>query len=1036
MTDQPAPDILANGSKATDPAKLSAQSRADNSSFAPTSDVTGAGGLFWIQMGAAHDEEPAWNAIYPHYRDLYLQRFSRSEPMLASAVYSMATRIGTLNYEVNGPPRAKKFASELLERPGLGDTLKDVVQKLSIDLDTSDNGAFLELWRAGNPLSDAKDRPVLGFAHLDSRQCLGRDTRVLLSNGTRRRIVDIVRNKEAVEVMAVDKTGNLVPAKVTGWHETPLGDRYWMRLVLDNPARAYGRKQGLWLTNDHQVMTLNGWKTADSLVKQDRVVTQYDDLTDKQAEMLCGTLLGDGWLTYSSGSIDTTYGIGFVHCIEQREWLDLKRRGLRGWNLAPVYRNRNTYVSETAKTPALIEWRDAWYPNGKKVIARGFVEDHFSDLMMATWFLDDGHISFPNRLNPAAVITANGLNRDDIEWASQLLKDNGIYNTIVVKRPNQWDLHIGARHGNALRFFERIAPYVPPSMRYKLPIRDDMPSFNPKLWDLGHAPRYADGISIIEKGDYAKQTATFCLDVEEHQNFIAAGAVVHNCWRSFDPEFPVWYTNPVTHAIRKLHRSRVVFTANNPQPNELARGIGFCATSRVLRMTRVFKNMQIYLDEKVGGRFNRAIGSVSGVTPKQLKDALVQNDSVTDAKGFVIYKDIPFLVSPSMEKGSEIKIMLQDLASIPDGFVFRDDADLYAYILSFAFGVDAREFWPATSSGATKADATVQNMKARGRGIGDRIETVEGLIRAALPETVTMEYDFSDDEQDKATADIHKLQADTFKVFFDMGAINAQQVAALAIAKGILDGDILSMNSQPLTSDDNPGTPQDGAGATENDTGVSNDNSAGEDNQTVKTMGDYGRSIRNLARGYWLGDLSRFDFVDGMVSAINRNFEQAWEQVEKQYNITPDERTKASQERLDLAINTEISYLSGFADYIEANSKANGGLFESVLNRCDMWESGYERVMTLAQTVVGSDRKFRWVRNELKDSCADCIQYDGLVFFGSQWEAAGVRPKMWELACRGVFCGCELEETALPKTRGEVPPLIGHKHLDSEVAHA
>ena len=675
----PIPEVLKNGLKAADPSKLSVQSRATDAAFAPTSDVTGAG-LFWIQMGAAHDEEPQWNAIYPNHRDRYLQQFSRQEPMLASAVYSMATRIGTLNHEVNGPPRAKKFAGELLLKPGLGDDLRTIVQKLSSDLDTSDNGAFLELWRAGNPLSDAKNRPVLGFAHLDSRQC----------------------------------------------------------------------------------------------------------------------------------------------------------------------------------------------------------------------------------------------------------------------------------------------------------------------------------------------------------------------WRSYDPEFPVWYTNPITHEIRKIHRSRVVFASNNPQPTELARGIGFCATSRVLRMTRVFKNMQVYIDEKVGGRFNRAIGSVSGVTPKQLKDALVQNESVTDAKGFVIYKDIPFLVSPNMEKGSEIKIMLQDLASIPDGFVFRDDADLYAYILAFAFGVDAREFWPATSSGATKADATVQNMKARGRGIGDRIEIIETMIRAALPESVTFEYDFSDDEQDKATADIHKLEADTLKVFFDMGAINPQQVQALAIAKGILDGDILAMNSQPLTSDDNPDTPEDTAEPTEDDAGkpTEPEPETEEAAASMKTMDDYGRSIRNLARGYWLGELSKFDFVDGMVSAISRNFEQAWQEVEKQYNITPDERTEASQDRLELAINTEISYLTGFADYISENSQAKGGLFEPILTRADLWAGGYQRTIELAQLVIGPDVKLVWKLGKTEKHCDDCLQYANKVFFKSQWDEAGVRPKMWELQCTGLNCDCEFEQSAERKTRGSVPSLIGHKHLHKDTEHA
>lgn len=682
------PDIMKNGSKAADPARYSVQSRAEDAPFAPTSDVTGGAGLFWVTMGAQLDEEPQWNAIYPHWRDMYLLRFARSEPMLASAVYSMATRISTLNYQVNGPPRAKKFASELLDKPGLGDTLNVTIQKMISDLHTSDNGAFLELWKAGNPLSDAGTRPVLGFAHLDSRQC----------------------------------------------------------------------------------------------------------------------------------------------------------------------------------------------------------------------------------------------------------------------------------------------------------------------------------------------------------------------WRSYDPEFPVWYTNPITHDIRKIHRSRITFTSDNPQPVELARGIGFCATSRVLRMARVFKNMQIFLDEKVSGRFTRALGAVSGVTPKQLKDALIQGEEKADSKGFVIYKDIPFLVSPNMEKGSEIKIMLQDLASIPDGFVFRDDADLYAYILAFSFGVDAREFWPATTSGATKADATVQNMKARGRGIGNDIALVENMIREALPDTVSFEFDFTDDDQDKATAEIHQTQAATLQVMYNMGALNSQQVQALAIAHGILDGEVLANNSQPITNDDNPDPTEEGtigvaappvagqlpAGSTQPAIPAKVGAPVQGKSLVYKSFDDYRRSLRSLARGYWAGELSAFDYTDGMVSAISRHFKQAWQEVEQQFSITSDERTSASQDALTLAINTEISFISGFASAIEAGSKANGGALQPLLDRAELWANGYDRIMTLAQTIIGSDRKFRWVRDELKDSCADCIQYDGLVFFGSQWEAAGVRPKMWELQCHGVNCGCELEGTALPKTRGSVPPLIGHKHLHSE----
>lgn len=650
--------------KVANPARLSVQSRATDTALAPMSDVTGAG-MFWLGMGGlAGDEAPAWNPIYPHYRDVYLHKFAQSEAMLASAIYSMKTRIATLNYELSGPPRAKKYAAELLDNPGLGDSLATVMQKLMHDMHTSDNGAFMELWRPGKPTSDASNRPVLGFAHLDSRQC----------------------------------------------------------------------------------------------------------------------------------------------------------------------------------------------------------------------------------------------------------------------------------------------------------------------------------------------------------------------WRSYDPEFPVWYTNPVTNEIRKLHFSRVVFQANDPQPIEIGRGIGFCSVSRVLRMTRVFRNMQTFLDEKIGGRFTRAIGSVNGVTPIQLREALNQSESNADSKGFVIYKQIPFLINPSLEAGSEIKVMMQDLASIPDGFVFRDNADIYAYILSFCFGVDAREFWPATASGATKADASIQNMKARGRGIGLDIEVAENFLRAALPESVAFEYDYTDDEQDRQAAEIHKLETDTLKVYFDMG-MPYIQIEALAKAKGIIDAEVLENLQTPITSDDNPDTA----------TQAPAENAAPAiepQDESMKTFDDYRRSLRAITRGYWNGEFAAFDFVDGMVSAINRHFEQAWEQVEKQYGIATDERPEKSQQALNGAINREISFVIGFADAIAQNSKANGGALQPLFDRADLWAKGYDRTIELGQSVIGPDIKLKWKLGKTEMHCSDCSQYADKVYFKSQWEDAGVRPQSDVLECTGINCDCSFEPTTERKTRGEVPALIGHKHLE------
>ncbi len=277
------------------------------------------------------------------------------------------------------------------------------------------------------------------------------------------------------------------------------------------------------------------------------------------------------------------------------------------------------------------------------------------------------------------------------------------------------------------------------------------------------------------------------------------------CWRTFNPEYPVLYTNPQTGQRHKLHHSRVRMLSDNTQPNELARGTGFCAVSRALHWIKIIRDTITYRDEKVAGRFNRAIGAVSGVTRKQLQEALKQADEEADSAGFLVYKSIPFLVAPGMQAGANIDIKLQDLASIPDGFNFNDDVTLYAYVLSLAFGVDAREFWPATTSGATKADASVQNMKARGRGIGLNVITLQDLyndILHLIDDDLKLEYDYTDDEQDLQAAQIHNTRVNTLHTLKTDGAISAEMMQALAIADGIIDGDVIKGMALPADETD------------------------------------------------------------------------------------------------------------------------------------------------------------------------------------------------------------------------------------------
>ncbi len=272
-----------------------------------------------------------------------------------------------------------------------------------------------------------------------------------------------------------------------------------------------------------------------------------------------------------------------------------------------------------------------------------------------------------------------------------------------------------------------------------------------------------------------------------------------NCWRTFDPEFPVLYVNPYTGEYHKLHESRVVCGSSFTQSDELARGIGYCAVSRALRWALYAKDIVVYKHEKASGGFKRAIGWGSGFTNKQFDGAMEQAAEKNEAVGYTRFSNIPFLLT--MKDSPSLNLL--DLASLPDGFDSLTEQNLWVYCLAFAFGVDAREFWPATASGATKADASIQNMKAQGKGFSEDVKSIEHAVNWKIfPDGVTLEFDNKDDEQDQRVATLHQTYVTNVNLMQQGGDITPQEGRAILISQGVIDPDVLKTATEPILADD------------------------------------------------------------------------------------------------------------------------------------------------------------------------------------------------------------------------------------------
>lgn len=121
--------------------------------------------LFWFVSQASDEIEP-WGRNM-RLRDRQLREFLTTESIFTSALGIVCSRNSAFRWSLEGPEEQVKKYQRVLEDANFGKGWTDLVMKVSIDLYTQDNGAFIEIIRT----EDSETAEVIGIAHLDAARC-------------------------------------------------------------------------------------------------------------------------------------------------------------------------------------------------------------------------------------------------------------------------------------------------------------------------------------------------------------------------------------------------------------------------------------------------------------------------------------------------------------------------------------------------------------------------------------------------------------------------------------------------------------------------------------------------------------------------------------------------------------------------------------------------------------------------------------------------------------------------------------------------
>lgn len=523
------------------------------------------------------------------------------------------------------------------------------------------------------------------------------------------------------------------------------------------------------------------------------------------------------------------------------------------------------------------------------------------------------------------------------------------------------------------------------------------------------------------------------------------------CQRTGDPETPVLYTdrNGKKHALKWW---QVLMFNEMPSPIEKMNGVGLCAVSRLFRASHIMQSISLYNDEKISGRFNRAV-FLTNVDPDTINDAIALAENDADNKGLIRYSQP--IVAATLDPTSQVSLETINLAEIPDNFSFNDVQNWYIANLALALGVDYGFLAPLPGKGLGSASQS-ETMERQSRGKSSRLfmDMISNAInfKGILPESVQFEFIEKDSEEDARIEKVRMDRAKRYQVYGEMGWITptvAQQMLAD-------EGDIPEVYVEQMGQEDT--TPVTTTEGDENVEAVEEQTEGIEESEQVKTrkkqlfkrpslvkriknvtskifkkkqvevpevdnqalqdaLDNYSEELESLTLRANNGELTQAEFENQLSNMVTLSLMAIYsEMVGKE----PEDFSEQDQGSLDEYVAVNLESVGQLADDIYSDKYQDTEDRDGVamlLVRLGLWTINAYALATLGQVAndANKEKRYRFVLGNTREHCSSCSRLNGQVHTGSEWaNHPDMLPRAHGLECGGWRCLCALVETTDP----------------------
>lgn len=402
-------------------------------------------------------------------------------------------------------------------------------------------------------------------------ECLHKDSKVRLADGSWQTIAKLVRDRYDGEVLAI-VDGRISASRVTNWHRNDYDQKIWFKLKTISTDVGRHGLVGPRFTPNHRILTARGKVRVDALVAgEDVIVTDEPKYSEDQLSVLLACGLGDGGFRVKSAK---GVAFGFGQSSKHAEYAEWKasvfsefvpserkyRSGAKRYEL-PVSRQLYGLLKTFPR-------KEKTEHSKRKLLITQNLLDKLGVLGLAVWYQDDGSLVSCGEAGRgyynSRIYCAHVTDQEQalvISWLTSRFGPGVSYN-----RVNGFFQLSKQAHK---RFHEAIAPYVHPSMAHKT-------FTNPSTTPVTCAANglYAELIEeVIESSPPASHKGNdvrYCLTTTAG-NFLTQVGFVSNCPAEIligrrEVEYPFGISVCDSYACYDPDATRRLFVKYNGEP--------------------------------------------------------------------------------------------------------------------------------------------------------------------------------------------------------------------------------------------------------------------------------------------------------------------------------------------------------------------------------------------------------------------------------------------------------------------------------------